>query len=376
MKRILLALIAVMAFGLLHAQSLQLFKDGAAVPHGSELTVVNSPDHDPAELILTVLNNSTSAMDVLVRKTDLDLVSGTNSNICWGVNCFPPFVYETPESVRLSPGETNESFRGDYTHGGAEGTSTVLFSFFDASNPADSTSVFVHFVVATTLENSFELTYNGNVIANDTEITLQYEPSHDPAEIPVLVKNINSVPVSAKFRKYDIGLLNLTSSNICWGPACYPPFVFDTPDAVSINPGETDATFRGDYTHGGVQGTSAVVFTIYNVDNPNDTVSFKVNFIIGYLGVDKPLAKTARLSNAYPNPATGSTVIDYTLPAGTTSASIRISNLLGNEMREYQLGNSEGKVTVDVSSLSNGVYFYTLTVNNSAVSTRKFVVNR
>lgn len=55
MKRILLALIAVMAFGLLHAQSLQLFKDGAAVPHGSELTVVNSPDHDPAELILTVI---------------------------------------------------------------------------------------------------------------------------------------------------------------------------------------------------------------------------------------------------------------------------------------------------------------------------------
>lgn len=377
MKKQILSLFGLLIFTLgLQAQSLWLYEGENAIANGSEVTVVSAPDHDPVELSLIVLNNSGNGMDVKVKRTDLSLVTGTTANFCWGTACYPPFVYESPESVRIDPGTSNSSFRGDYTHSGTLGTSRILFSFFDINNPSDSTWIIVNYTIANVADHSFEITHNDVVVVNDQEISVLSEPIHDPSEIYALVKNINTIPVSVKVRKYDLSLIPNTSSNICWGPSCYPPFVYDTPEAVNMDSGATDNTFRGDYTHGGVQGSSRVRFTFYNTANLDDTLSFIVNFTVGYVGLPEVAINTPEISNAYPNPAASNINFDYKLPATITRASIKVTNLLGTIIDNVVLEKTEGKISLNVNNLKNGIYFYSLMINNSATTTRKFVVKR
>jgi hypothetical protein len=377
MKKQILSLIGLLIITLgLQAQSLWLYEGENAIANGSEVTVVSTPDHDPVEFPIVVVNNSGNGMDVKVKRTDLSLITGATANFCWGTACYPPFVYESPESVRIDPGSGNSSFRGDYTHGGNLGTSRILFSFFDVNNPADSTWVIVNFTIANVADHSLEISYNDAVVVNGQEISILSEPNHDPSEIYALVKNINTVPVSVKVRKYDLSLMATTSSNICWGPSCYPPFIYDTPEAVNIESGATDNTFRGDYTHGGVQGTSKVRFTFYNTANPNDTLSIIVNFTVGYVGIADVVISAPEISNAYPNPASGKVNFDYKLPASVAKASIKVTNLLGTVIDDVILEKTEGKISLNVSNLKNGIYFYSLMINNSATITRKFVVKR
>jgi|GEM_PF-573292 len=375
-KNILLTQLLLVAFLGLNAQSLLLSHEGNFIGNGSEIYISSSPGIDPVDVPLVVLNNSSSQIEIKVHKTDLQLVSGANSSMCWGTSCYPPFVIETPESVILGSGQENSSFRGDYTHFGITGTSRVLFSFFNVNNPADSTWLIVNYQIANLLDHSFEVTHNGSVIANDDEISLLFEPGHDPAEIATVVKNINAVSVNTRVKKYDLSLIEGTNSNICWGPSCYPPFVFDTPEAVLLASGATDESFRGDYTHSGIQGTSKVRFTIYNVDNPNDSLSFVVNYTVGYVGIPETVLVNAELGNAYPNPVVSTLNVDYKLVQGTSKAFLRISNLLGTTIAEVNLNKTEGKASMDVSNLKNGIYFYSLMINNSAAITRKFVVKR
>ncbi|MGZ8504971.1 MAG: tail fiber domain-containing protein, partial [Flavitalea sp.] len=65
------------------------------------------------------------------------------------------------------------------------------------------------------------------------------------------------------------------------------------------------------------------------------------------------------LSSAVPNPAGGSTSIKYALPEGTTKAQLLLTDAIGRTIKAFHL-NSSGVINLDVSSLSSGVYNYSL----------------
>jgi hypothetical protein len=72
------------------------------------------------------------------------------------------------------------------------------------------------------------------------------------------------------------------------------------------------------------------------------------------------------LKQNYPNPFNPATTISYSIPkAGNVS--LRIFNVLGQEVRslinEYQNAGTY-RVSFDASSLTSGVYFYSLTSDN------------
>lgn len=99
------------------------------------------------------------------------------------------------------------------------------------------------------------------------------------------------------------------------------------------------------------------------------------------------LALNYSLSQNYPNPFNPSTTIKYTIPvvetkhASSLHVSLKIYDLLGREVvtlvnEEKQPGNYEVKFNSDsirATSLSSGVYFYTLQTNNF-VQTKKMVL--
>lgn len=191
------------------------------------------------------------------------------------------------------------------------------------------------------------------------------------------VQNTSGAAKTVKVRKIENNMLEgVYGLTICW-VSCYAPFVYESPDAITIDAGTVCTNFEGDLTYPtGLKGTSNVKFVFFDVDNPTDTSYVIVNYHIGPLSVAENLMKAVKVSNAYPNPATSMVYFDYKLPSNSTNAKISISNLLGTIVSTVDLIKNEGKASINVSNLRDGVYFYSLLVNNTATVTRKFVVKR
>ncbi|MDP3831867.1 MAG: T9SS type A sorting domain-containing protein, partial [Ignavibacteriaceae bacterium] len=96
------------------------------------------------------------------------------------------------------------------------------------------------------------------------------------------------------------------------------------------------------------------------------------------------LPKTHSLAQNYPNPFNPSTKISYSVGGNSDAfVSLKIFNLLGKELsvivnEKQSPGSYEIELNLDkygLTSLSSGVYFYQLNVNN-VIQTKKFVVNK
>lgn len=191
------------------------------------------------------------------------------------------------------------------------------------------------------------------------------------------VQNTATVAKTVKVRKVEMSMLNgIYGLTMCW-VECYAPFVFETPESLVIDAGAISTNFEGDITYPEtLKGSSTAKFVFFDVDNPSDTSFVIVNYHIGPLSIAENLMKSLKVSNAYPNPASSMVNFDYKLPQNANNAKINISNLLGTTVSTIELIKTEGKASLNVNNLKDGVYFYTLVVNNAATVTRKFVVKR
>jgi len=66
------------------------------------------------------------------------------------------------------------------------------------------------------------------------------------------------------------------------------------------------------------------------------------------------------ITDAFPNPASARTTIEYDLPKNVLSARIIIRDLLGNSVKDIELSGLEGKLVINTSDLNGGIYFYSL----------------
>ena len=81
-------------------------------------------------------------------------------------------------------------------------------------------------------------------------------------------------------------------------------------------------------------------------------------------------------SNAYPNPANNVVSFDYDMPFNAQTASVAIYNIMGQEVVRENINVGGSRLDINVSDLTDGVYFYSLIVNNQAVKTSKLVISK
>lgn len=81
-------------------------------------------------------------------------------------------------------------------------------------------------------------------------------------------------------------------------------------------------------------------------------------------------------SNAYPNPATNIVSFNHNLPNNAQSAAIAIFNMMGQEVIRQNVNIGNSKTDINVSDLTNGVYFYSLIINDKSVKTNKLVISK
>jgi len=222
---------------------------------------------------------------------------------------------------------------------------------------------------------NFQLIYEGEPFPNGGSIVVTGEASAAELVAEMGIKNVSTTAISAKLRKFEVDVISGTTNTFCWG-LCFPPFVFESPSALVIEPNAICDEFSGHYNPNNIFGVSIMRYSVYDVDHPTDSAYFFVEFNAGTVGLTDYTNDKLSFSNPYPNPAKSQTSFNYVLPAGPTDASIRIHNLLGAVVKEVQLVGQSGKVTINVNDLNDGVYFYSVIINHDIYETKRLIVSR
>jgi len=130
------------------AQNLMLRdSSGNSINNGDTIVVAGTTDDFILAAEVHIFNPAAVAKSLLVEKTNLYLVPGTESAFAFGVQMYSPFVFLSVDTVLIPAAGTDSSFRGwDFTHNIA-GTSFVRYNFFDANNTADHSWVVIEYNV-------------------------------------------------------------------------------------------------------------------------------------------------------------------------------------------------------------------------------------
>lgn len=108
----------------------------------------------------------------------------------------------------------------------------------------------------------------------------------------------------------------------------------------------------------------------------SDSGSFSTKSMLDTNSVDR-ITTNAFLYQNTPNPFNTTTEIKYFLPEGATNSNIYVFNMQGNLLLTYNLTNNGfGTIEINGSSLSAGMYIYTLTINGKEVETKRMILTK
>ena len=164
----------------------------------------------------------------------------------------------------------------------------------------------------------------------------------------------------------------------CWGPICYN-YGADASNpnsgfTVGIPNGDTDSTFIAYFYPNGVIGSSTIEYCFHPVGNTDGGTCVQITYIVEEsASAVQSNTEEAEISLVYPNPITNEGSIDFEIPEGKTGE-IVARDLTGKAVRRFSSLNSEGRVIIDASNLSPGLYFTTLEIDGTAIKTKRFVV--
>jgi len=86
--------------------------------------------------------------------------------------------------------------------------------------------------------------------------------------------------------------------------------------------------------------------------------------------------KSGKLEQNVPNPATNTTVINYSIPENGSNAEILITDIQGRLVKTFKVGTGKGQINIESGNLAPGVYNYTLNINRMKVDTKQMVISK
>jgi hypothetical protein len=198
----------------------------------------------------------------------------------------------------------------------------------------------------------------------------------ETVKAPIRFKNTTDKPIVLVIRKLQEQIGSTQRNFFCPDGNCLEERVTDY--TVRIEPGQTLTNLQFGLEGGLVPGGSFVRYIAFNKSNPAHFVEFDLNFNIE----EKPQKENIYQSNlitvrdVYPNPTVDYAFVNYNLLSDRTKAKIRVHNILGNIVGEYDLSVSENLLRIKTEELNAGIYFYTLYMDNESVMTRKLIVRK
>ncbi|GAB4295776.1 MAG: hypothetical protein Kow0068_20310 [Marinilabiliales bacterium] len=167
MKNFLLSAICLLAVAIYaNGQSLAFLDMNDNVVSGD--TVIVQGDASSLEIVeeFHVKNNGNSALDVKVKKSQIQILSGTSNTFCWAGLCYAPTISVSPYTQNIAAGTATSGATDlsvHYSPNGYTGISIIAYTAFDANNTADSVIVYVIFDATTGINDVAEQKFNGPV---------------------------------------------------------------------------------------------------------------------------------------------------------------------------------------------------------------------
>ncbi len=221
----------------------------------------------------------------------------------------------------------------------------------------------------------FTLSQHGTVLG-DTVTADSINVGAQEMIIEAAFNNNTNETVNIKVLRNIIYMMEGDATYFCWG-ACFGDTTNLSPGPVTVGPnsstGEMD--FSGHYKYvGGVHGIALVEYKFFNADNPDQHVTIVVKYDNSIDGIDETILNNVSVSDIYPNPASDYVTVDYDFPAEVDVANIKIVNVLGSVVKEEQLETNNNKVKINISDLKDGIYFYSIFLNEEIYNTKKLIV--
>lgn len=214
-------------------------------------------------------------------------------------------------------------------------------------------------------------------ITNDT-IRVNGTIDDDYFKVQLYFSNTGEENVEVFVRKHELDMVEDADNSFCWNGSCFSPAVFDVEDPIILGSDETSGAedFYTEFFTGNAAGVSQVMYEFYDDRDSFETVTITIIFDIDVAsditGFETP--GKWRLNDARPNPARDHTWIDYDLPVGVQNAQIVVRNLLGNLVHTENLSMGNERARINTSGLSNGIYIYSLVIDNQVVQSKRLVV--
>jgi Secretion system C-terminal sorting domain len=120
-------------------------------------------------------------------------------------------------------------------------------------------------------------------------------------------------------------------------------------------------------------GVSRIRYSAYVIANPNDSAYFDVEYTTP-LGINTNSLAQASISNPTPNPANSTFSLNYKLNVNASASDLVLYNMLGEKIMTRSLDEMEGNISVDVTTLPQGVYFCAIVSDKKTLVTRRLVV--
>ena len=146
MVKTLTTLILLLCVGFTADAQLKIFHEGESEDlNGQTIMVDEFASADFMDLPLNVLNEGTTEMVLRARRTEVDVVAGTEHGVCWVVCPYPDLVAgEQPVYIvnlsgsgmveTIQPGDTVDTFSMHYVTNGMLGSSEFLIEFIDPND--------------------------------------------------------------------------------------------------------------------------------------------------------------------------------------------------------------------------------------------------
>ncbi|MDL2227898.1 T9SS type A sorting domain-containing protein [Odoribacter sp. OttesenSCG-928-L07] len=172
---------------------------------------------------------------------------------------------------------------------------------------------------------------------------------------------------------------------------CFEPSVTELPEnrRPIIAPGESrefnahfdsylldengDPVFDENFSYIPVKGSIIVEYVFYSDEFPEDNSKILIKYhngkVAGIVSYNQKFETTI-----YPNPVIDVANINYQLPTDIENATLSIVSCTGSKLKETQLMQNQNMISINVSDLPSGIYFYTINNKGRIIATNKFVI--
>ena len=232
------------------------------------------------------------------------------------------------------------------------------------------------------MAQSFQFLEHGTSVVAPAGCT-RYVDANLGDELMLDIKNISAASKTYRIRKTLISTPAACATpneiHFCDANICYPSVTNLSILNIVLNAGELNGSgnvygLLMDMDPGTCLGTYMVRYCAFDVNNPTDSVPFTITYIVTPTGINTVGAKQFGTGNISPNPVSALATLKYDFATLPENASLKVYNTIGSLVKEIKLEGQEGKASIDLTNLSDGIYVYSLHVNDKIISTKKLIV--